>query len=148
VVKKAGGRDIPIFGICRGMQLINVVFGGNLYQDSTFEKQFLNHTLEGSTVYKKRHPVIIKEESLLYRIIQKKRIMVNTSHHQMVKTVGTGLITSAWSEEDGVVEAIEAADDNFLLCVQWHPELIPDKNSKALFDWLVKSAKEYKLNKD
>ncbi|HEX7401908.1 MAG TPA: gamma-glutamyl-gamma-aminobutyrate hydrolase family protein, partial [candidate division Zixibacteria bacterium] len=84
----------------------------------------------------------------LFGIIQKKRIVVNTSHHQMVKKVGKGLVATAWSEEDGVIEAIETEDNRFLLGVQWHPELMTDKISKVLFDSLVQSARKYKLKKD
>jgi putative glutamine amidotransferase len=147
LVRKAKDRQMPLLAICRGMQLVNIAFGGSLYQDFSFEQKFLNHTLEGSTVYHKRHPVIIQEESKLFCIVQKKKIIVNTSHHQMVKKVGSGLVTSAWSEEDGVIEAIESEDDNFLLCVQWHPELMKDKSSKVLFDSLVRYAGVYKLKK-
>ncbi len=147
LVEKAIGQDIPMLGICRGMQLVNVFFGGNLYQDLTFEKKSLDHTLEGSNIYDKKHPVIIREESRLFEIIRKKKITVNTSHHQIVKTVGRGLVATAWSEEDGVVEALESEDDHSLLGVQWHPELMPDKSSKALFDWLVQSAKDYGLRR-
>lgn len=147
LVRKAKALQIPLLAICRGMQLVNVAFGGNLYQDFSFEQKFLDHTLEGSTVYHKMHPVIIQEESKLFCIVQKKKIMVNTSHHQMVKKVGSGLVTSAWSEEDGVIEAIESEDHNFLLCVQWHPELMKDKSSKVLFDSLVRYAGVYKLKR-
>ena len=145
LVKIAMKRTIPIFGICRGMQLLNVVFGGSLYQDFTFDSKSLNHTLEGSSVYKKKHSVIIQEKSKLFEIIRRKKITVNTSHHQIVKTVGRGLVATAWSEEDRVVEAIESENDHSLLCVQWHPEFMQDKNSKPLFDWLVQSAQDYRI---
>jgi putative glutamine amidotransferase len=147
LVKEAKVRRIPLLAICRGMQLVNVAFGGSLYQDFSCEKMFLDHTLEGSTVYNKRHPVIIQERSKLFNIIQKKKIMVNTSHHQMVKKVGSGLVVTARSEKDGVIEAIESKDAHLLLGVQWHPELMKDKSSKAMFDALIKSAIEYKFKK-
>ncbi len=160
LVKKAKARQTPILGICRGMQLVNVALGGDLYQDFSYEKKFLDHTLEGSILYNKRHPVVIQKESKLFHIIGKSRIMVNTSHHQMVRKVAPGLIATAWSERDGVIEAVESKGDRFLLCVQWHPELMKDRGSKALFDWLIQSAlqqaqggeqsrtaREYKLRK-
>ena len=149
LVKKAKARQVPIFAICRGMQLVNVALGGSLYQDfsfrmnlqdESFEKRFFDHTLEGSALYHKRHPVIIQEGSKLFSIIEKRKILVNTSHHQMVKKVASGLTVTAWSEKDGVIEAIESKDDHFLLCVQWHPELLKDRSSKALFDSLIQSA--------
>ena len=148
LVRKATTGKIPMLAICRGMQLLNVAFDGSLYQDFSTERNFCDHTLEGSTIYKKRHAISIQEGSKLFGIIQKKRIVVNTSHHQMVKKVGKGLVATAWSEEDGVIEAIETEDNRFLLGVQWHPELMTDKISKVLFDSLVQSARKYKLKKD
>jgi putative glutamine amidotransferase len=145
LVRKANAMQIPILAICRGMQLVNVALGGSLYQDFSFEEKFFDHTLEGSAIYDKRHSVIIQKESKLFQIIGKRKITVNTSHHQMVKKVALKLVATAWSEKDGVIEAIESDDDHFLLCVQWHPELMRDKGSKALFDWLIQSAGKYKL---
>jgi len=147
LVKEAYVRRMPILAICRGMQLANVAFGGSLYQDFSFEMKFLDHTLEGSILYNKRHTVIIQEGSKLFNIIQKKKIMVNTSHHQMVKKVGSGLVVTARSEKDGVIEAIESKDSHFLLGVQWHPELMKDKSSRVLFDSFIQSARENKLKK-
>jgi putative glutamine amidotransferase len=147
LAKKAIGQDIPILGICRGMQLLNVVFGGGLYQDFTFDNKSLNHTLEGSNVYKKKHPVIIEEKSRLFQIVHNQKLMVNTSHHQIVKIVGRGLVATAWSEEDKVVEAVESGDGHYLLGIQWHPELMQDESSIALFDSLVKAAIDYQTKR-
>ena len=123
---------------------MNVAFGGSLYQDSQTEPEFLDHTLEGSATYKKKHPVIIEKGSRLFRVMGKSRLMVNTSHHQMVKKVAPGFVVTARSEKDEVIEGIESEDDQSILCVQWHPELMKDKGSKALFDWLIQSARKYK----
>ncbi len=144
LVKRARARRIPILAICRGMQLVNVAFGGSLYQDFRMEPSFLDHTLGGSTVYKKRHSVMVGKTSRLFGIIGKSRAMVNTSHHQMVKKVAPGFTAIAWSEKDRVIEGIEPKGEDAILCVQWHPELMKDKGSKALFDWLVGSARQYK----
>jgi putative glutamine amidotransferase len=146
LVRKAKDKGIPLMAICRGMQLLNVAFGGSLYQDFSAEKSFRDHTLEGSTIYKKKHAILIQKGSKLFDIIRKKRIMVNTSHHQMVKKVGKGLVATAWSE-DGVIEAVETKEDGFFLGVQWHPELMKDKNSKLLFDSFIQSARKYKSRK-
>lgn len=145
LVRKAKRREIPILAICRGMQLVNVAFGGTLYQDFSFEKKFLDHTLEGSLIYNKKHSVLIPEKTKLHSIIGKKRIDVNTSHHQMVKKVAPGFIVNARSEKDGVIEGIETKDDNYLICVQWHPELMHDRNSRLLFDSLMKAANKRKF---
>ncbi len=147
LVKRAKESGVPVLAICRGMQLVNVAFGGSLYQDFRFEKRFLDHTLEGSGIYRKKHPVIIQENSALFRIIGRSKIMVNTSHHQMVKKVAPGFVATAWSEKDGVIEAIEPKDKHSPMCVQWHPELMKDRGSRALFDWLIQSAGEYKIKK-
>lgn len=147
LVKKAKAKRIPILAICRGMQLVNVAFRGSLYQDFSFEKGFLDHTLEGSALYNKKHSVIIREGSRLFNIMRRRKIMVNTSHHQMVKRVAPKFVATAWSEKDGVIEAIESKDDHYLLGVQWHPELMTDRGSKALFDSLIRSARECKLKK-
>jgi putative glutamine amidotransferase len=148
LVRKARRKKIPILAICRGMQLVNVAFGGTLYQDFSFEKKFLDHTLEGSSLYHKKHSVIIQRNTKLYSIIKKEKINVNTSHHQMVKKIGPGFILSAWSEKDEVIEGIETKDDNFLICVQWHPELMKDKSSKLLFDSLIKAGSKRKTEMD
>jgi putative glutamine amidotransferase len=145
LVRKARRKKIPVLAVCRGMQLANVAFGGTLYQDFSFEKKFLDHTLEGSSLYNKKHSVVIQEKTKLCSIIGKKRIEVNTSHHQMAKRIAPGFIVNAWSEKDGVIEGIETKDDNFLICVQWHPELMKDKNSRLLFDSLIKAANKRKF---
>jgi putative glutamine amidotransferase len=147
LVRKAKYRRVPVLAICRGMQLVNVAFGGTLYQDFSFQRRFSDHTLEGSTVYKKKHSVKIDEESRLFQIVGKGEMMVNTSHHQMVRKVAPGFVPTAWSEPDEVIEGMEPKDDYPILCVQWHPELMRDKGSKALFDWLIRSAQEVKSRK-
>jgi putative glutamine amidotransferase len=145
LVRKARRMNIPILAICRGMQLVNVTFGGTLYQDFSFEKKFLDHTLEGSLRYNKMHSVVISGDTKLYSIIGKKRVEVNTSHHQMVKKIAPGFIVSAWSEKDEVIEGIETKDNNYFVCVQWHPELMKDKNSRLLFDSLINAGKKEKV---
>lgn len=144
LVKKAKDRNMPVLAICRGMQLVNVAFGGSLYQDFRMEPSFSDHTLQGSTIYKKKHRVVIRERSRLFEVIGKNRIMVNTSHHQMIKRVARGFVVTAKSETDGVIEGIEPEGDHPILCVQWHPELMKDKGSRALLDWLVKGSRKYR----
>ena len=147
LARKAEAMRVPVLAICRGMQLVNVAFGGRLYQDFRFEKEFLDHTLKGSAGYGRRHPVTIKEGSKLFGVIGKARIMTNTDHHQMIRNIAPGFVATAWSKRDGVVEAIESRCGHYFLCVQWHPELMRDRNSKALFDSLVEAARGFGSSK-
>lgn len=124
VLRAALARKMPVLGVCGGMQLINVAFGGTLYQD-------LGRELEGAKPHEQKHdraqpqhPIDVKDNSLLAECVGKGQLMVNSTHHQAVKQVGQGLIATATSP-DGVVEAIEAKDA-FVLGVQWHPELMLD----------------------
>jgi putative glutamine amidotransferase len=140
LVRKARRKRIPILAICRGMQLVNVAFGGTLYQDFSFEKKFLDHTLKGSLLYNKRHSIVVEGNTKLHSVIKKKRIDVNTSHHQMVKKIAPGFSVNARSEKDEAIEGIETKDDSFLICIQWHPELMKDRSSRFLFDALIRAA--------
>jgi putative glutamine amidotransferase len=144
LVRKARRRNIPIFAICRGMQLVNVAFGGTLYQDFSFDKKSLDHTLEGSSLYNKKHSVVIQRNTKLYSIIRKEKTNVNTSHHQMVKKIAPGFVLSAWSEKDQVIEGIETKDNHYIICIQWHPELMKHESSKLLFDSLIRAANKRK----
>lgn len=113
-------RRIPMLGICRGMQLLNVACGGSLYQDigERPEKNLLHaQQLRRDTP---THKVLIDPESRLRRILDAESAYTNTLHHQSVKDLGKGLAISARAE-DGVVEAIESPD-GLIVAVQWHPE--------------------------
>jgi len=144
LVKKARDRKIPILGICRGHQLINIAFGGTLYQDLSLRDQnTFDHKAGKVLNYRKRHKVTIKEDSKLFSILGKKEILVNTSHHQLIKKIAPGFAATAWSKEDGVIEAIESIKDNYLLSVQWHPEVdFEKKNSKLIFKSLIENARK------
>lgn len=118
-------RRAPILGICRGVQMINVKFGGSLYQDmkEDAEPQFAHRqTDEGKTRQEATHSVLVTDENSKLGEIVQGTCRVNSLHHQAVKRVGRGLKVTARSE-DGFVEAVEAAEEYpFLMAVQWHPE--------------------------
>ena len=123
----------PVFGICRGIQVINVFFGGTLYQDLPTElpSSEINHQcpdLKWDIV----HEIEIKEDSLLYNVVGQKLIGVNSTHHQAVKDLAPTFFATAWAK-DGIVEAIQSTDLP-IHAVQFHPErLIANPSFIKLF---------------
>ncbi|MCX7695411.1 MAG: gamma-glutamyl-gamma-aminobutyrate hydrolase family protein [Caloramator sp.] len=134
-------RNIPILGICKGMQMLNVALGGSLYQDiSQVEGSFIKH-VQAAKRSTPTHSVIINEGSKLYEIFGEKTF-INSYHHQCVKKLGKGLKAVAFSE-DNIVEAIELEDKRFVIGVQWHPEMMvqnPNSNMINLFKEFIKYA--------
>jgi len=128
--------DWPVFGICRGAQIMNVAAGGKLYSDipDQVETVRFNHQQPVGTPRDAIvHTVEIQKGSLLHQIIGKDRVPVNSFHHQAVSIPGEDMKVSAVSE-DGIIEAIENPDHPFLLGVQWHPECMPeDEDQMKLF---------------
>lgn len=125
--EKAYEKRIPILGICRGMQLINVALGGTLYQDINKQvENSLGHCPHESIADQPYHRVKIDEGSKLYNIFGKKDIEVNSFHHQSIKAIGKGLKATAYSH-DGIVEGVESLERDFLIGVQWHPEKLAEK---------------------
>ncbi len=112
-------RQLPVLGVCRGLQLINCILGGDLQQNLGTE---LNKIHEG--VPDKKHPVMIEPGTLLYDITGATEVFINSAHHQAIDRMGAGLQVNARAA-DGIIEGIEWADKTgkpFLLGVQWHPE--------------------------
>lgn len=123
-------RKLPIFGICRGCQVINVAFGGTLIQDLPSELG-LNHRQDDANGAF-FHEVRVETGSALKDILGADTLVTNSYHHQAIKTLAPGLVASAASA-DGVIEAIEAPNlDEFLLGVQWHPETTLDKDAYSI----------------
>ena len=127
--------DKPVLGICRGIQVMNAVLGGDLYQDI---KPFEHLPHNGH--WAKVHTVTVRRGTLLSRILGQDTVLVNSQHHQAVDRVAPGFTLAALSE-DGIVEAIEKPDAGFCLGVQWHPEWLSeaDPRQQALFDAFVKA---------
>jgi putative glutamine amidotransferase len=115
----------PVLGVCRGCQLINVAFGGTLYQD--IREQVADSGEHVTDAYEKhRHSVRFVERSGLAKIYPHvDRANVTSIHHQSIKSVGKGLRVEAISEGDGVVEAIRGEGKSYVFAVQWHPEFHP-----------------------
>ena len=143
LIKRACSRTLPYLGICNGMQVMNVAYGGTLYQDLPSEKG-VKHESDDAT--QPCHGVTLEAGTKLHVLIGAKRADVNSSHHQAVRDVGNGLVVAAISEADGIVEAIEDPKQPFAIGVQWHPELIPaHAGSRTLFAELVRAAGSAKL---
>jgi putative glutamine amidotransferase len=115
-------HGMPVFGICRGLQVLNVHFGGTLYQDiyTDREGEHLRHQQEGSWS-DRAHDATVAPDSMLRRIVEADHLHINSFHHQAVKHLGKDLRVVARAE-DGLVEAIEHKSYPWLLGVQWHPE--------------------------
>jgi putative glutamine amidotransferase len=141
LVRQARTRDLPLLGICGGMQTVNVACGGTLFQDIPSQVHHaLNHRQKTKAIHLS-HPVTVMPKSLLRKIVGGQALMVNSSHHQSVKKVAPSLAASAVAP-DGIVEAIESPAQRFLLAVQWHPEFLFERHTahKRLFEALVKAA--------
>ena len=141
LLEESKKRNIPILGICRGFQLINVAAGGTLYQDlSLIPGNILKHN-QISNPTLKTHKVEIKENSFISSIFGKET-MVNSFHHQVIDKVANDFIVVA-KASDGVVEAIEHKTYKFLVAVQWHPEMLAVECEKAreLFVRFIEEAK-------
>lgn len=116
-------RDIPILGICRGIQLLNLIRGGTIHQHIPDDIPNAFKHNPGFPPGTFSHHVTVEKGSLLHKITGKEKIAVDSSHHQAVDSSGDGLVISARSS-DGVIEALEMPSRSFVLGVQWHPERI------------------------
>ncbi|MBU1636144.1 gamma-glutamyl-gamma-aminobutyrate hydrolase family protein [bacterium] len=130
----------PVLGICRGIQLLNVHFGGSLIQDLPHQMSIVHHMQEaGSSLI--AHMVTVKPDSLIARLLGPEPIEVNSFHHQCVDRIGDGLKAVGYSEE-GIVEVIEHESHPFCLAVQWHPERMQyDERQMKLFSGFVEATR-------
>ena len=138
-------QQLPIFGICRGFQLLNVVLGGSLVQDLASENAvYSHHTCLQYPKEQYSHEVLLTKDSRINTMFEQERIWVNSFHHQGIKALGEGLMVTGRSE-DGLVEAFEGTGANFLLAVQWHPETFTETKAEhlVLFQSFVTAAKDY-----
>lgn len=122
----------PILGICRGCQLINVYFGGSLYQDIYSDLDTsLKHVSTGLAKHALSHKITIEEDTNLMNAFKCNEIWVNSLHHQAIKNLGEGLVKVAQAT-DGIIEAIEHSEHDFLVGVQWHPEMMAEVHNQHL----------------
>jgi putative glutamine amidotransferase len=141
---------IPLLGICRGMQLLNIAAGGNIYQDiGTQYDTSIRHSNPGGSKADIVHRVRVQEATRLGSLYGNIIKEVNSFHHQAVKELAPGFRAAAYSE-DGLVEAFELEGDRFLVGVQWHPEMLFEKYPEelVLFRSFIESAKVYKMSKN
>jgi len=140
LIDEALERDLPIFAICRGLQMLNVHHGGSLHQhlgslrhDTDFEDK--------STI---AHEVIVEPESHLASIVGSTRLRVNSRHHQAVDGIGEGLRVSARDSEDDTIEGLEQPNRRFVVAVQWHPEdqVSREPEQRKLFERFAKACTE------
>ena len=166
LTRLAFNRQIPILGICRGIQTLAVALGGTVQQDiyedylrtdeavgKKLSKDKVVTTLHSATLKHSQdadrgeatHSVTLEKGSILRALYKEERIFVNSFHHQAVKTAGDRFRATAFSS-DGVIEAIESREFKSVMGVQWHPEWMGDEGGK-LFGWLATQANNFYIAK-
>jgi putative glutamine amidotransferase len=152
LVEQALRRGLPILGICRGMQVLNVALGGTLFQDLPSQMDhlvLLGHRQE-TPKWEPTHEVVVDGGSQVAGIMQTGELKVNSYHHQAVKDLASGLVAVAHAS-DGVVEAVEWGDlsQRWLVGVQWHAEAMRDAGPehRNLFEAHVRAAERHALRR-
>jgi len=137
----------PLLGLCRGIQVINVALGGTLYQDiATQVPNAIKHDYFPTAGFERdhlAHEVELAAGSRLHAVLDRPRFLVNSMHHQGIKTLASELRPAAVAP-DGLVEGVELAADHFLVGVQWHPEVFEatDPHTRQLFQAFIRAARE------
>jgi putative glutamine amidotransferase len=136
-------RELPILGICRGIQVINVAMGGTLYQDLPSERPGpVDHNPAGTRT-DRSHGIRLAPESLAAEALGVTSMRVNSFHHQGIRELAPGLVATGWSDDE-LIEAVEGAEGQpWMLAVQWHPEEMHaqvEAPERGLFKALVEQA--------
>lgn len=140
VIDVALKRHLPILGICRGAQLLNVSLGGSLHQDVTLRRR---HTSNRRTVLPLKE-LVLEPGTRLQQLLDTERMGINSLHRQAIDRLGVGLRVSG-RDRDGLVQAVEITDERFIFGTQWHPEfLIYRPNHLRLFRALVRAARGHR----
>lgn len=151
LIRLAAEERMPLFGICRGEQLINVAFGGSLYQDipSQYEDITVIHAQDVSSKYP-THYVTLLPGSMISTVTGQTELVTNTHHHQAVKDVAPGFKVTAWAC-DSIPEAIESTEGLPIWGVQFHPEGLTINNDSIMirfFEFFNEQAIQYRNNKE
>lgn len=147
LLRRAVAKGIPVLGICRGFQMINVCFGGALYQD--IQKELPGavlhdcHYLEGVLAPRQHlcHPTALVPDSQLAHMLGVQEFQVNSLHHQGVKKVAEGF-RAVGQSPDGLIEAIESTSHPFVIGIEWHPEELSDEGSQKIFRAFIGAAQK------
>lgn len=143
MLKQAAQEDIPVLGICRGAQLLNIFYGGSLHHD--LMEVFENLVLRRTVLPRKR--IDIDPTTRLAEIMGVSEVRVNSLHHQAVDRIATDFQIAA-KDDDGIIQAIESTKRRFMIGVQWHPEYLPQSRShQRIFSELVQAAAKLRLQR-
>ncbi len=146
LVRRALSLGLPVLGICRGAQVLNIAAGGDIYQDIVTQVAGCLKHRQQAPRWSATHGIMVEEGTRLARILGTRAMRVNSFHHQAVRQPAPGFIVSARCV-DGIIEAIESTGPGFALGVQWHPETMWERDSRflGLFAALVEAAWKYKV---
>ena len=151
LVRLAANRQIPILGICRGIQTMTAALGGTLYQDidTQMEGKHIKHSQDLDRAHAS-HTVALEPDSILAKLFDTETLAVNSFHHQAVKEPAPGFRVTARAT-DGVIEAVESTEYKSMLGVQWHPECFivnGDECMMPVFNWLIHEANAFHAAKE
>jgi len=141
ITQLAYNRQIPMLGICRGIQTLAMALGGNVMQDISDVAQ-VRHSQDADRS-EPTHTVTIEPDSTLFNIYKEDKLYVNSFHHQAVSDPGERFRVTARSS-DGIIEAMESREFKSIMGVQWHPECLPAEDGFPIFSWLVRESAQYR----